>query len=463
MLSAAILPLARSLRPSAILQRLGWATFGFGISQSVRLASNIVLARLLAPEIFGIMLIVNTLRTGMEMISDLGIGQSVVANDRGEERAFLNTAWTVQILRGFVLAAGLAAAAYPLSKLYRLPELAPIIAVSALFIVAAGFMSMSKFVAQRRQYVRRLAIFEGITAIVASTMQVILAWYWPSVWALVWGGILSAILTSAVSFLIVPDLKLRWGIERSSAREIFKFGKWIFLATILYFAATNFDRLYLGAAIPLGLLGVYSVARSLAEVAGILVTNASNAVIFPTIASMRGDLAGLKAKIASRRRPMLLLAVIGIAGFTALSDTIIQFLYDDRYHLAGSLLPPLVIGIWFSILTIVGESILLGIGRPAYGAYANAAKLVWLVIAVPLGLASKGIGAALIAIAAADLFRYLPVIWAQRREGLSFLRQDVMLTSLLMFLVILFRYVSGLIGLTTGLEGWADQARALFG
>ena len=87
-----------------MVQRLGWTTGSYAVVQSFRLFSNVVLARLLAPELFGIMLIVNTLRTGVELLSDIGIGQNIVSNKNGEIADFYNTAWAIQILRGIVLA-----------------------------------------------------------------------------------------------------------------------------------------------------------------------------------------------------------------------------------------------------------------------------------------------------------------------------------------------------------------------
>ena len=59
------------------MSQLGWVVVPFGTQQIVRLVTQIVLARMLAPEMFGLMLLVNTLRTGAELLSDIGIGQSL--------------------------------------------------------------------------------------------------------------------------------------------------------------------------------------------------------------------------------------------------------------------------------------------------------------------------------------------------------------------------------------------------
>ena len=58
------------------------------------------------PEAFGIMALVNVLIQGLTMFSDVGIEPAIVQHRRGDEPRFYNTAWTVQILRGFVLLLG---------------------------------------------------------------------------------------------------------------------------------------------------------------------------------------------------------------------------------------------------------------------------------------------------------------------------------------------------------------------
>ena len=87
----------------AVLKGVGWTVGAYGVGQLVRLLTNVVLARLLAPELFGIMVIVNSLRTGVDLISDVGIGQNIVQNKNADKADFYNTAWSLQLVRGLLL------------------------------------------------------------------------------------------------------------------------------------------------------------------------------------------------------------------------------------------------------------------------------------------------------------------------------------------------------------------------
>src|SRR6476646_1258750 len=80
-----------------------WTTSEYAIGVVLRLGGNLVLTRLLVPDMFGIMALVNTFLMGLQMFSDVGIGPSIIQNRRGDDPAFLNTAWTIQVMRGATL------------------------------------------------------------------------------------------------------------------------------------------------------------------------------------------------------------------------------------------------------------------------------------------------------------------------------------------------------------------------
>ncbi len=92
----------KTLRQRSIHAGL-WTIGGHALSQVIRLASNLILTRLLVPEMFGLMTLANLLLVGVWLFSDLGLKQSVVQSSRGHEPTFLNTAWVVQIVRGIVM------------------------------------------------------------------------------------------------------------------------------------------------------------------------------------------------------------------------------------------------------------------------------------------------------------------------------------------------------------------------
>src|SRR5260370_33210440 len=84
--------------------RAGWWTLAsYILNLAIRFGSNLILTRLLAPEMFGVMTIAPIIIIGLAMFSDLGLKQNIVQSVRGHDTHFLNTSWTIQMLRGVLL------------------------------------------------------------------------------------------------------------------------------------------------------------------------------------------------------------------------------------------------------------------------------------------------------------------------------------------------------------------------
>jgi O-antigen/teichoic acid export membrane protein len=439
--------LARLLH-RGVTRRLSWAVASFGGLQVIRLGTNVVLARLLAPEIFGAMQIVNAVRTGAELLSDLGIGQNIVASRNGEDPGFVRTAWTLQVLRGAVIAAVLAACSTLIGRSFPIPHLAGLLIVAALVPLLAGLESPARFLLQRSHQLEWVTVLEISGALVGSAMQMTICWFDRSAWSLVYGAAASTLFFSALSYCVAPIPRMRFTLDRHFVWEIVHFGKWIFLSTVLFFIATNFDRFYLGSVLPVAILGIYGVARSLSEMFGMLIGRVGNLVVFPAIAASRLNGQPIDDRVRSYRGKMMILAALALGGFIAISDLVIAVLYDERYAAAARVLPVLLLGVWFAAVNAVGESMLLGCGKPRYGTMSNAVKLAWIAGGLPLAFMHSGFVGMIVVIAAADAVRYLPLAWGQRREGLFFPGQDLAATAVVLASAYGFRQVFHGLGLT---------------
>src|SRR5690349_6913234 len=184
--------------PKSMIVRLGWTTVSYGAVQFLRLLNNVVLARLLAPQIFGLMAIVNAIRTGVELLTDVGISQNIVSSRRGEDPVFYDTAWTLQVFRGLALAAACFLLAAPLSAFFGQRELTPVLRVASLFFIFNGFDSTARGLLQKRLDIARYSRFEVYVTIFAVAAQIAIAFITQTVWALVLGSV----VTGAASLVV---------------------------------------------------------------------------------------------------------------------------------------------------------------------------------------------------------------------------------------------------------------------
>ncbi len=439
--------------PKSLIVRLGWTTFSYGAANLVRLLNNVILARLLSPSIFGLMAVVNAVRTGVELLSDVGITQNIISSPKGNEPIFYDTAWTLQVLRGFMLAAACAILSVPISRFFNYPQLAQILPVASLFFLFTGFDSTTRGLVQKQLQVARVSMFSLLMAVITLIAHVSVALVTRTVWALVLGSVIAGAVTLVMSFMFIPGTRHRFIVDPESARHLMRFGKWVFFSSIVFFFAMNFDRLYFAKQITLAQLGVYGIARGLADMISVFVQRCSSMVLYPTVAAAGLAPVELRQRMLRGRRTLLFGAAVAVGGFLSVSHIVLK-IYDARYQEAALILPILCVGVWFNILTSTNDAILMGLSRPAYPALSNAAKLLSYVIGVPLAFVSYGFMAAVAVIAAGEVVKYL-ALWAlSHKEHLRFGRDDLVLTIAFVVSALVVGEITRVLGIGGGVQAY---------
>jgi O-antigen/teichoic acid export membrane protein len=422
-------PPATSLKTLAVRGAV-WTTGGVAASSLIRLATNLIATRLLAPGLFGLMALVSTILIGLSNFSDTGASASVVRDRHGEDPSFLNTAWTLQLIRGALLWCACAGCAWPAASFYgdaRLRWLIPLIGLNSL---VGGFSSTTLMTSLRRMDVSRLILLDVATQFAGSAVLVVWAWLSPSVWALAISAMTPPLLRTLFSHFLAPRRPHRLHWDPSAAHELLHFGRWIWLTSALAFLAAQIDRLLLGKLLPLSLFGVYIVATLIAEVPRGLLQSIGINVLFPSFARIAGrPRAQVRALVLEHRERLLLLIAAAIALLAAFGDPFVRLVFDARYAGAAWMLPILALGLWPSVLAKTLEGALLALAKPHYAAQANVAKLLFTGVAVPLAFAFYGVRGAVIAVALNDLPAYALISRGLRREGISGFAQDLRATA----------------------------------
>lgn len=402
---------------------------GYGASQVVRLASNLVLARILAPADFGLMVLVNVFIQGLQMFSDFGVGPSIIQNKRGDDPRFLDTAWTIQVVRGLALAAASWLAAPLVTDWYDEPRLCALIQVAGLTALIAGFESTRLSTAFRHMQLGRRTLID--LAAQAVSMLVMIAWavVSPTVWSLVAGGIASGVAKVALSHLALPGHADRFGFERAAYRELVSFGKWIFVSTAITFLAMQIDRLLLGHMVPLDQLGVYGTAQQLAALPMLISVMMASAIVYPVLAAaVRSDPSTVGALTLRIREVLLPCGLFAILGLALLAPGFFRTLYDDRYAEASWIVVALMVPLWFLILTQSADRALLALGDSRALAMCNAASLLGKVAGCVVGFQLGGLQGFILGLTVGTIAGHLVLQWLLRRHGIRIWKQDARYT-----------------------------------
>lgn len=408
---------AGSLR-RRVASAAGWVVLGRVASHILRLGSNLVLTRLLFPEAFGLVALVQAFIDGLLMLSDVGVGLSVVQDRRGEERDYLDTAWTIQILRGFALWGVALLLAWPMASLYGEPILGPLLVVAALSLVIQGFASMSLFTLRRRMAVGKLMAIELLAQGVSVVAMIGFVWFYPTVWGLILGRLVAAGVTLLASHRVSESIRHRFRWDRDAARSMYLFGRWIALTTPFAYAMNQGDRLILGGFVPMETLGLYAIGALLVKSVQMVNNQVADRVVFPLYSEVgkRTD-AGFRRRVAKLRLALMAAFLPPLWLLVLWGDAVVGLLYDARYEGAGWITQVLAAG---AIFTVVGRAgpIHLARGESSVGLVAAAVPALFLVVATATGWVLAGGTGMVVGIAATLVVRYPIEVWISRRYGI---------------------------------------------
>ena len=321
---------ARAMRSSA------WTIFGFVTSQGIRFGSNLILTRLLFPEAFGMMALVTVAMVGLSNFSDMGTAPSIAYNPRGDDPSFLDTAWTLHVVRGVLLWLAACALAWPFARFYGEPMLVQLLPVAGLSLLIAGFLPTYIETAQRHLNLKRVVQLDFASQLGGIALMVGLAWWTGSIWSLVAGGVFATAVKLAVAHLLLPGHRNRFRWEPEARHDLVHFGKWIFLSTVCGFLVAQSDRLVLGKYLSLELLGIYNLGYFLASFPLLLAGTVAGRVLIPLYRDCPPNASAANFQKLQLMRValsggaitmLLLLAFVGIP--------LVELLYDPRFHAAG--------------------------------------------------------------------------------------------------------------------------------
>ena len=415
--------LGQKLKGNALMARVGrsasWIVLGYGASQAIRLASNLILTRLLFPEAFGLMALITVITVGLTLFSDVGISPSIAQSKRGDDAAFLNTAWTIQVGRGFLLWGVACLLAIPVAGFYDQPDLATYLPVAALTLVVAGFNPTRIETAHRHLLMGRLTALDLASQVIGIAVMILLALWWQSVAALVVGGVIQALAKLALTHFGLPGLRNRFFWERAAGVELITFGKWIFLSTIFWFFASQGDKAILGKFLTLESLGIYNIGFFLASFPLLLGTNVTSRVMIPVYRE------GAEPARIRRLRYLLSTVIIGLLAVMALvGPGLVEVLYDDRYIHAGGIIVILSVAMIPQALGLTYDQAALAAGDSRRFFMYSAARSTLQVGLLLVGASLAGVLGAIIGMGMAMVLSHVVLIWLARVHGVWDARHD---------------------------------------
>lgn len=357
----------------------------------MRLISTVILSRILSPGDFGAIGVLLALTTAFNLMSDAGFQAFVIRHAHAERRPFLNTVWTLRLIRSLLLCAIFWLAAPFVALAIDKPELTNLLQAGALLFLLDALPSLALYMAVRHRHLIRLSIVEITALAVQIIVAVVMAWWLQNYWAIVIAMVVAGMLRTMLSFAAFEYCGVGLHFDRHVAADLLNFAKFIAPSSMITLILMQSDRLVLSRLFSLDLLGVYIIALSLGETIRGLTDSIGNRVIYPRLAEQfRMDSRLMIVRVAQERRLLSPLLSLLAGGLVGLAPVVVAILYDTRYQSAAFYLQLFAPNLLLYFLNASAAQWLVAEGRPRLVLQANMARLIWVAVASPIAYLAVG-------------------------------------------------------------------------
>lgn len=340
-----------------------WASGVNVADRLLQLVKLAVLARLLAPQDFGLFGIGLLTLGALTSLTELGIQQELIHRKERLDASSLNTAWFLNILRGLGLFAIAYLAAPFIAGFFGEPTVTDIIRALALIPLIVGLenpaiVSFQKDLAFHKEFALNLS-----RSVVDVGLSIALAITLGTVWAFVFGVLAGSIVRTLVSYAIHP-YRPGLSFHLADAKQILSYGKWVSGGSIIIFFTTQGDDAFVGWLLGATALGYYQVAYRFGKAPATEITRVLTRVIFPAFSELQDRDAETSSIFLNAIRLTTFVSIPMAVGIAAVAPVFVESVLGPEWRPAIILFQIVAIhGLFTSIGSISGP-IVMARGRP---------------------------------------------------------------------------------------------------
>jgi len=323
---------------------------------------TIILARLLAPSDFGLLGIAMLAISTLETFSQTGF-QAALIQKKDNAESYLDSAWTVSVIRGCVLFGLLFFSAPLVAKFFNSPQATLIIRVIAVTVLISGLRNIGVVFFQKELEFNKQFSYEFSATIIDLSVAVALAFILRNVWALVWGGLAAHCVRLYMSYSL-HSYRPRISFEKEKFQELFGFGRWVLGSSILVFLITQGDDIFVGKMLGVTALGLYQMAYLISNLPATEITHVISQVTFPAYSKLQDDLPQLREAYLKVLQLTAFISMPFAGGIFILAPEFTKIFLGDKWMPMVSAMQALVFsGLVRSIQATTGP-IFLALNRP---------------------------------------------------------------------------------------------------
>lgn len=363
---------------SSVMRGSVWMMAARLISRGVGIIATTILARLLSPNEFGLIAIGVLSVSLMQVFTEVGIQQALIKESDANTEKYLDTAWTVEVIRGVSICLLVYCAAPSIAIFFHESDAVSIIRTLAVIPLMNGLKSIKIIYLQKELIFRRQFIYEISGTLIPILVSIPLAILLKNVWAIVIGTIMVEVVKLIVSYCLAPYYP-RVCFNVKDFLGLFGFGRWIFLGSIISYFAMELDTLFAARLLGTSTLGTYVLAFGLTNKPVIEVAKSLGKVFFPAFAKISHDPIRVKNAFIKSTSVLYSLIIPASIGIIFIAEDFVKIFLGEDWVEMIPVIHILAIGALARGVGIPTGSLFNGLGKPDLVFYANTVRLIVLI------------------------------------------------------------------------------------
>lgn len=290
---------------------------------------SIVLARLLAPEDYGVIALVTVFTSILQVFVDSGLGTALVQKKNADEVDF-SSVFYFNVLVCLTLYAGMFVAAPAIAKFYDNPIYVPLVRVLSLTLVISGLKNIQQAYVYRHMIFKRF-FFSTLGGTIASAiLGIVMAYAGFGVWALAAQYVSNTAIDTLILWITVPwrpKKKFSW----TKLKSLLSYGWKLLVSALLDTGYTSVWNLLIGKVYSSADLSFYDQGSKYPKAIIGTISNSIDSVLLPTMSIVQDD----RAQIKSMTRRSIVTSVYVMAplmmGLAGCAEPLVSLILTDKW------------------------------------------------------------------------------------------------------------------------------------
>ena len=343
---------------------VAWSGASTMVVSAIGLATNLVLARIIAPSHFGL-LGMTTVFTGLiRLLSEMGIATALIRrSENAIDDEFLQTAfWTSAAASVGLFVISSLVLAPLIAQFYGIAELRAVVIVVSIPLLMRPAVVIHRVLLTRGLHFKSLSIIDAISTGVGSAVTIVLALAGLGIWSI-------ALTGTVVAITSVPLLarRIRWSprlrFSVPAFQEVFSFGSFATGSDAAVFITKNVDYLLIGRLLGANALGIYTLAFLLTDTFRTAIMGVMNKVMYPIYGKLQADVTTLASYYLRVIRYNTLVIVPVMVVLLVLAPALLENLFGPQWLPATGALRFLALSVILHTIGGTSAAVLKSLGR----------------------------------------------------------------------------------------------------